>query len=192
MSPREHATQLLNDYARRKAALDAVTSSVRAEIINLTAALNQAAAPHEAELKQLEKQALALALEHGAEIFDEDKRSLTQNGLVLAVRESAAVEVDDEAQAIHTLRRDAFHAERSSERDTQMACNACLRVTVELDREYILRHFDDSPAWFAQYGIAVVDKKSASLKPAPKPRVAKSKTVKNLKTAEEPMESEAA
>lgn len=189
MSPREQATQLLNDYARRKAALDAATSSVRAEITNLTAALNTAAAPHEAELKQLEKQALALALEHGAEIFDEDKRSLQQNGLVLAVRESAAVEVEDEPQAIRSLQRDAQGVRGS---DTAMACNACLRVSVELDREYILRHFDDSPEWFAQYGIAVVDKKSASLKPAPKLRAAKSKTVKNLKTAEEPVESEAA
>jgi hypothetical protein len=78
------------------------------------------------------------------------------------------------------LQRDAKDAElmRDWKVELAMACNACLRVSISLDREYITRHYDEAPAWFAQYGISIVDKQSASLKPAPKPRAAKAKQAK--------------
>lgn len=187
--PKHRACEIVNEYARIKAALEAATANTRAEIINLTAALNAAAKPHETRLEQLEKEAKELALTHGEDIFGEDKRSLTENGYTLAVRESAAVQVDDEEAAIRMLRKDA---ERGGSDDTAMACNACLRVSIELDKEYIMRRYDEAPMWFAQYGIQVVDKQSASLKPAPKPRTPKAKQVKKINTANEPVESEAA
>lgn len=190
-SPREQASQLINDYARLSATLDAATADTRAKITALTAALNEAARPHKEALERIEAAAKKLALEHGAEIFGEEKRSLTENGYTLGLRESAAVEVEDEAGAIRMLQKDAGGAGR----DTAMACNACLRTTVELDREYITRHFDEAPEWFAQYGISVVDKQSASLKPAPKPRTAKAKQVKKpkgLQTTEPAQEAQAA
>lgn len=186
-SPREQASRLINDYARLKATLEAATAETRAQIAALTAALNQASAPHLLELDRIEHQAKTLALEHGAEIFGEDKRSLSENGFTLALKEAASVQVEDEEAAIRMLRKDAL---RGGSDDTAMACKACLREKVELDREYITRHYDEAPSWFEQYGITVVDKLSASLKPAPKPRASKAKT--KLKTAETPMESEAA
>lgn len=176
-SPREQASQLINTYAALKAQLEAATAQTRAEIATLTAALNKAAAPHELQLKELEEQAKQLALTHGLEIFGEDKRSLTENGYTLALKHSAAVEVDDEAAAIRMLQRDAKDAElmRDWKVELAMACNACLRVSIQLDREYITRHYDEAPNWFEQYGLRVVDKQSASLKPAPKPRASKAK-----------------
>jgi hypothetical protein len=185
--PRHTACRLVNEYATLKASLESATAETRAQIVNLTAALNAAAAPYELKLKSLEDEAKALALTHGLDIFGEDKRSLTENGFTLALKESAAVQVDDEDAAIRMLQKDA---QRGGSDDTAMACNACLRTVVTLDREYILRHYDEAPMWFEQYGIAVVDKESASLKPAPKPRVSKAKT--KIKTAEPPMEQEAA
>lgn len=187
--PKHRACEIVNEYARIKAALEAATANTRAEIINLTAALNAAAKPHEAKLEALEKEAKQLALDHGEAIFGDDKRSLTENGFTLGVRETAAVEVEDEQAAIRMLCKDAASALSEAH---ELACRACMRVQRDLDREYILRHYDESPVWFHQYGIKVVDKKSASLKPAPKPRTPKAKQIKKLNAAEEPMESEAA
>jgi hypothetical protein len=185
LSPREQASLLVNDYATKSAALEAATADTRAQITALTAALNQAAAPHIKMLEDIEAAAKALALEHGEEIFG-DKRSLTENGFCLALRESAAVQVEDEDSAIRMLRKDAVAGYGSA---VEMACHACLRTTTVLDRDYITRHYDESPHWFQQYGITIVDKLSASLKAAPKPRT---KKATQLKTAQVPVEQEAA
>ncbi|MBB5033144.1 hypothetical protein [Prosthecobacter vanneervenii] len=172
-TPRERASQLINDYARKRAALIAVTSQTQAEITALTAALNKVASPYQLELDQLEAEAKQLALEHGDDIFA-DARTLIENGYCLGIRETSAVQVEDEEVAIQMLQRDVKVAETNKATETALACNACLRVHVELDREYIARHYDEAPAWFDQYGIKMVDKVSASLKPAPKPRAKKS------------------
>lgn len=188
--PKHRACQLVNDYARLKAALDTATAPIRAEITALTAALSTAAKPYEAQLEAIEQEAKQLALDHGEALFGDDKRSLTENGFTLALREAEAVQCEDEAAAIHMLEKDAAATLPGS--DTAMACNACLRVTKALDKEYILRRFHEAPAWFAQYGIEVVEKQSASLKPAPKPRATKATQAKKLKAADMPVESEAA
>lgn len=188
-TPREQASWLINEYAKLKSILDAATAETRAKITAATAALNTASAPHLEKIEHIENVAKQLALEHGPAIFGEDRRSLTENGFTLGVRDTDAVQVEDEANAIRMLQRDAKAAKT---KEGRMACNACLRVHAELDREYILNHIDDhddAPFWFEQYGLSVVTKQSASLKPAPKPRSVK---VKKLKTAEAPVESEAA
>lgn len=182
-TPRERASQLINEFARKQAALIAATSQTQAEITALTAALNKVSAPYKLELDQIKAEAENLALEHGSDIFA-DARSLIENGYSLAIRESSSVQVDDEEAAILMLQRDVKVAETNHATDAALACAACLRTHVELDREYIARHYDHAPDWFAQYGISVVDKISASLKPAPKPRAKKAST-KNLNAAAE-------
>lgn len=175
LTPRERASELINSFARKQAALIAATSQTQAEITALTAALNKVSAPYNLELEQLEAEAKQLALEHGKEIFA-GARTLIENGYCLGIRETSAVQVDDEEAAIHMLKRDAHNAILSAgphEEAVRIACNACLRTTTVLDREYIARHCDEHPEWFAQYGISLVDKVSASLKPAPKPRARK-------------------
>lgn len=174
LTPREHASKLVNDFASKTANLESATADTRAQITTLTAALNQASAPFLLELANLEQEAKELALAHGPEIFG-DKRSLNENGYILCLRETTAVQVEDEAVAIRMLKRDAHDAilHSNSHKEVEMACNACLRVTTELDREYITRHYDEAQEWFQQYGISMVDKLSASLKKAPPPRVAK-------------------
>ncbi len=186
-SPREQASLLVNNYARKSAALEAATASIRAELAAQTAALNKAAAPHVLELESLEAEAKKLALDHGELIFGEDRRSLTENGFCLAIRETAAVVCEDEDSAIHMLRKDATDPRLDD--GQQLACNACLRIEVTLDKSYILKHYDTAPRWFETYGLSVADKTSASLKPAPKPRARKAT---KLKTAQAPVESEAA
>jgi len=183
-SAREKASQLVNDYARKQAALKAATAETQAKITALTAALNQASAPYLLELERIEAEAKALALENGEEIFV-GMRSFTENGFTLALRETAAVQVDDEDAAILMLKRDS----NAAHKEVEIACNACLRTTTILDREYIARHYDEAPEWFQQYGISVVDKLSASLKPAPKPRA---KKATKIKPADEPEQKAAA
>lgn len=188
-TPREKASQLVNDYARKQAALKAATAGTQAEITALTAALNQASAPYLLELEKIEAEAKALALENGEEIFV-GMRSLTENGFTLALRETAAVQVDDEDAAILMLKRDSTmamlnHPDEAAHKAVEIACNACLRTTTILDREYIARHYDEAPEWFQQYGISVVDKLSASLKPAPKPRAKKATKIKPADESEQ-------
>jgi len=172
LTPRQYALELLTDYATTKASLEAAAGPTLAQIAALQASLALATEEHKTRLESLEEKAKALALEHGAEIFGSDKHSLTECGHILAVRPSQAVQVDNEEAAILMLKRDA----NMGDLNTAMACHACMRVTTELDRQYILRSYEQSPEWFGQYGIQVVDKLSASLKPAPKPRASKPKT----------------
>lgn len=194
MTPRERASELINSFARKQAALIAATSQTQAEIAALTAALNKVSAPYKLELEQLEAEAKQLALEHGKEIFA-GARTLIENGYCLGIRETSAVQVDDEEAAIHMLKRDAHNAiftAGAQEEAVRIACNACLRTTTVLDREYISRHCDEHPEWFAQYGISLVDKVSASLKPAPKPRAKKATTKLATKEAADTAMKEAA
>jgi len=186
-TPREQASLLINDYARLKATVEAATADTRAQIAALTAALNQAAAPYLMQLEQIELQAKTLALAHRPEIFGEDRSSLTENGFTLAVRPTEAVTCEDEENALHALMVASVKGRNTAER---LAASACVRLNPQLNKTYILEQYDRAPDWFAHYGIAVVDKVSASLKPAPKPRAAKAKA--KLKTADAPVESEAA
>lgn len=171
-TPHQQALDILASYATTKASLEAAAAPTLAQIAALQAALTLATAETKARLTSLEEQAKQLALDHGPEIFGEDKSSLIECGLMLAVRPTQAVQIEDEDSTILMLKR----AAESTDLNSAMACKACLRITTELDKQYILRAYDQAPLWFAQFGITVVDKLSASLKPAPKPRQSKPKT----------------
>lgn len=181
-TPHQQALDLLAQIATTKASLEAASAPTLAQIATLQAALTLATSEPKARLAALEEQAKQLALTHGPEIFGEDKSSLIECGLILAVRPSQAVQIEDEDSTILMLKR----AAESTDLNSAMACKACLRVTTELDKQYILRAYDESPRWFAQFGITVVDKLSASLKPAPKPRQSKSKAKTKARTDSEP------
>lgn len=182
--PLQTALALLAEYAATKAALDAATAPHLAEIARINAAITTATADTLARLEQLENQAKQLALDHGPEIFGPDKKSLSAAGYTLAVRDTAAVKVDDEESAIRRLQKIA--QDPYAQTETILACKACLRITLELHRPYILQHFDTAPDWFTDFGIFVVEKGSASLKPAPKPRQAKPKTKAKPKPGDTP------
>lgn len=194
---RELASQLINDYARKSASLEAATAETRAQITALTAALNKAAAPYLKELEDIEASAKALALECGDEIFG-DKRSLTENGYKLALTATDEVEIDGGEEAACSRIRRALAAvgngDDDNSRNTRLALNACLNVTTKINRTYVKDQFDDSPAWFEAHGLRLVAKDSASLKKAPPPRVAKAKQKKTpkLQTTEQAEEQEAA
>lgn len=173
-TPRQHALDLIASYATHKATLEAASAPILAQIASLQAALATATCEAKARLEDLEDQAKALALQHGPEIFGPDKSSLIECGLILAVRPSESVKVDDEDASLRALQRDAESP--SSPLATRLAAQACLRVKRELNKSYILENHQHAPEWFAQYGISVEERQSASLKPAPKPRAAKSKT----------------
>jgi hypothetical protein len=178
--PRERASQLVNDYARLAATLEAATSQIRAEITALTAALNKAAAPHVHELELIEAEAKQLALDHGAEIFGEGKCSLTENGMCLATRCTDVVQIEDEDAALQALMRESVKGATDAER---IAASACVRLNPQINKQYILSQYDSAPEWFALWGITLVERVSASLKPAPKPRA---KKASKLKTEGEP------
>jgi|GEM_PF-1812180 len=176
-TPRERASALINQFATKTAALEAATAETRAQIVSQTAALNQASAPYLMDLAQLEDQAKSLALEYGPAIFGQDRRSLTENGYVLGLRETTAVVVENEKDAVRMIQQDLQQAEfTSNDEALVMGYKSLLRINVELDREYIDRHFDAHSDFFLQYGISVASRQSASLKKAPPPRPAKAKT----------------
>ena len=182
---REQASALVNNYARKSAALEAATADTRAQIAALTAALNKASAPYVEELENIELTAKAFALEYGEEIFG-DKRSLTENGFCLAIRPSDVVQCEDEETVLVALMRDSLKGPTDADK---IAASACVRLAPTLNKQYILSQYDAAPAWFAQYGISITERISASLKPAPKPRA---KKATKLKTAEQPAQEQEA
>jgi len=169
-NPKLEASRLINDYALKSAALEAATADIKAELAALTAMLNKASAPHAAELEKIEAEANALALAHGAAIFGKESRSLTQNGFILQVRSSHAVVCEDEASAM----RELLHLSRNAKtQEAQIAALACLRTKTELDKDYITKHYDNHREWFNVFGLEVVERETASLKPAPKVKAKK-------------------
>lgn len=174
MTPRQQALDLIASYATHKAALDAASAPTLAQIASLQAALATATCEAKARLEDLEDQAKTLALQHGPEIFGPEKSSLAECGFILAVRPSESVKVEDEDASLRALQRDAESP--AAPLATKLAAQACLRVKRELNKSYILENHQHAPEWFAQYGITVEERQSASLKPAPKPRQAKAKT----------------
>lgn len=195
-TPREKASQLVNEYARKQAALDAATADTRADITTLTAALNQASAPFRMELANLEQQAKELALAYGPEIFG-TKRSLVENGYKLALTATDEVEIDGGEDAACMRIRRALAAVGTSDddtsRNTRLALNACLNITMKINRTYVKAQYDDYPEFFESHGLRLVAKDSASLNKAPPPREAKAKKkASKLQTAKKVEEQEAA
>lgn len=180
-SPKITAKKLLNDYAVKQAALKEAIAPHITEIKQREAAISAATAECKIELEQMETRLKKLALDHGAEIFGEDSRSLTENGFILQVRSTDSVRCDDEAAAI----RELLHLSRAAKtQDAQIAALACLRTKTELDREYIQRHCEAHADWFAVFGISVVTKDSASIreKPPVKPKAEKKTKAKKGKS----------
>lgn len=183
------AEALLNQYAVKQAALKEAVAPHITEIKTREAAINEATAPFKIELEEIEKQLKELALTHGEDIFGEDSRSLTQNGFILQLRSTEAVQCDDEAAAI----RELLHLSRTAKtQDAQIAALACLRTKTELDKEYIARHFDSHSEWFCIFGLSVVTKDSASIREKPPAKPKATKKVKAKKNAAETPDQEAA
>jgi hypothetical protein len=181
-SPRLEAKALLNEFAVKQASLKQAVAPHITEIKQREAAINAATASYKIELETLEARLKKLALEHGDEIFDEDSRSLTENGFILQLRTTETVQCDDEAAAI----RELMHLSRTAwTQDAQIAALACLRTKTELDKEYIGRHYEAHAEWFAAFGISVVEKDSASLreKPRAKPKAVKKPRAKKAEEA---------
>jgi hypothetical protein len=182
-SPRLEAKALLNEFAVKQAALKQAVAPHITEIKQREAAINEATAAYKIELETLEARLKKLALEHGEEIFGEDSRSLTENGFILQLRTTEAVQCDDEAAAI----RELLHLSRTAKtQDAQIAALACLRTKTELDREYIAKHFAAHSEWFEVFGLSVVEKDSASLreKPPAKPKAVKKPKAKKASETE--------
>jgi hypothetical protein len=182
-TPRIEAKTLLNEFAVKQAALKQAVAPHITEIKQREAAINEATAAYKSELEALEARLKKLALEQGEEIFGADSRSLTENGFILQLRTTEAVQCDDEAAAI----RELMHLSRTARtQDAQIAALACLRTKTELDKEYISRHFEAHAEWFAVFGISVVEKDSASLreKPPAKPKAAKKPKAKKAAKTE--------
>ncbi len=172
--PRLEASRLVNLYATKSAALNAATADVRAELAALTASLNKIEAPHKAALDAIEAEAKVLALAYGEEIFG-DKKSLTENGYCLAIRPTDVVQCADEEATLAALMRESLKGTTDADK---IAASACVRLSPELNKQYILSQYDAAPQWFSLFGISVAERLSASLKQAPKPRAKKASKLK--------------
>lgn len=190
--PKEQAIHLLADYATAQSALKAATAEFEAEAIKITAAIAKATAAEKARIEELEEQLKALALKHGAEIFG-DKRGMVESGWKLGLTEVEEVEMDGDEQTVcRVILRDLKWVEKKIEaaeaKDDKaavlalnyerLALSSLLTIKTAINKSYVRDNADASTEWFEQYGIRVIQRESASVKPAPKPRVPKSKKAK--------------
>lgn len=185
-TPKEQAITLLADYAAAQAALKAATAPYEADAARINAAIAKATAAEKTRLEEVEDKLKTLALAHSEEIFGPDRSSITENGFRLLVTPSEAVELaDDEESICRRLQRDLSDAKEPHER---LALSSLLTIKLAINKRYVLDNFDKAPDWFEHYFIGIEEKRNASVKPAPKPRAARSK---KAKTAEEPQQEAA-
>lgn len=184
-TPKEQALHLLADLAAAKAAMEAATAPFTAESARIQAAITKATAKEEERIDELEEKLKVLAIAHGPAIFGPDRSSLVENGLRLLVTESEAVELlDDEDNICRRLQRDLQAAQEPHER---LALSSLLTIKLAINKRYVLENFDKAPDWFEHYNLGIEEKKNASVKPAPKPRTAKSNAVKKPKVKLSPI-----
>ncbi len=196
LTPREQAIHLLSDYATAQADLKAATSPFEAESTRISAAIAKATAKEKASIEAIELELKALALEHGPAIFG-DKRGLVENGWRLGLTDVEEVEIDGDEQTLcRRVLQDLKRVEKQIEAAElagdqaalrslgfeRLALSSLLSVKLAINKTYVKDNADDSADWFDQYGLRIIDRESASVKPAPKPRVPKSAKTKNHDT----------
>jgi len=175
-TPKEQALHLLADLAAAQADLKTAIAPHEAEAIRIQAAITKATAKEKARIDELEEELKALALQHGPEIFGQGHRSLIENGLRLLVTESEAVELlGEEDDICRRIYRDLQAAKKLHER---LALSSLLTIKLAINKKYVLDNYDAAPDWFQHYRLGIEERENASVKPAPKPRTAKSKTTK--------------
>jgi hypothetical protein len=187
LPPKEQAQHWLADYALAQADLKAAVSPFEAEATKIQTAITKATAAEQARIDELEAQLKQLALSHGPEIFGE-KRGLVENGWRLGLTDVEEVEIDGDEQTLcrrvlQDLKRVEKNIEAAEAAGDQaalrslgferLALSSLLSVKLAINKPYVKDNADDSADWFDQYGIRVTDRESASVKPAPRPRVAR-------------------
>lgn len=193
-SIKERSIQLLARYATLKAKKDAIEAPFKAQITIINEAVATETTPIHLEMETIKAEAERIGLANAAEIFGEHCTSVIASGHALKLNDSEAVSCDDEAATIKRLLKEAGKAHIIVEPDAQaegaehcMAASACLRIKIELNKQYISSVIDDFPEWFQSRGISMEPTRTVKLGEAPKPRVAKSKTetTKKKKPAEQ-------
>lgn len=164
----------LSALALKKAALAQTVADFKTKLAGLQHAITEVTAPEEAAIEAMEAELKALALEHGPEIFGADRRSLTENGLKLALTETDSVEIDGGEEAACSRIQKQLAALQGDDSDVarlqRLALSACLTVKTTINKRYVQENYDTTPDWFEALGLRVVTDDSASLRAAPKPR----------------------
>jgi hypothetical protein len=190
MTPKEQAIHLLADLSAAKAALEAATAPFLAEAARINAAITKATAQSKAEIDDIEAQLIALGLAHGPEIFGDEHGSMIENGLRLLVTPSEAVELLEEEEVIcKRLERDLREAKEPSQR---LGLASLLTIKLGVNKAYALRNYEHAPEWFEFYGVSILQRKNASVRPAPKPKGGKSKKTPQAPADEPQQEAQAA
>ena len=193
-SIKERTIQLLARYSTLKAQKDAIEAPFKAQIAIINEAVATETTPIHLEMETIKAEAERIGMANAAEIFGEHCTSVIASGHALKLNDSEAVSCDDEAATIKRLLKEAGKAHIIVEPDAQaegaehcMAASACLRIKIELNKQYIGSVIDDFPEWFQSRGISMEPTRTVKLGEAPKPRVAKSKTetTKKKKPAEQ-------
>lgn len=200
-SLKERSIQLLARYATLKAKKDAIEAPFKAQIAMIQEAVAAETTPLNLEMETIKAEAERIGLANAAEIFGNHCTSIVTSGHALKLNESEAVACDDEATTIKRLLKEAGKAhiivepdEKAEGAEHRMAAAACLRIKVELNKQYISSVIDDFPEWFQARGISLEPTRTVKLGEAPKPRTPKPKKEKGSKTpaAQEQPEKEAA
>lgn len=196
LPPREEAIHLLADFATAQAALKAAVAPFEAETAQINAAIAKATAAEKARIEELEEKLKAMALKHGPEIFGE-KRGIIENGWRLGLTEVEEVEIDGDEQTVcRVVLRELKRVEKEVELNEKvqdekrlrelsfehLALTSLLSVKLAINRTYVKDNAELHADWFDQFGIRVIERESASVKPAPKPRTGKAR--KSAKAAE--------
>lgn len=200
-SLKERSIQLLARYATLKAKKDAIEAPFKAQIAIIQEAVATETTPLNLEMETIKAEAERIGLANAAEIFGEHCTSIVTSGHALKLSDSEAVACDDEATTIKRLLKEAGKAhiiadpdEKAEGAEHRMAAAACLRIKVELNKQYIGSMIDDFPEWFLARGISMEPTRTVKLGEAPKTRVPKPKKEKGTKktAAEAQPEQEAA
>lgn len=218
-TPKEQAIALMATYNTTKAALMEACAKEESEIAILTAALEKARAPLVAKMEHLKAEVEQLGQANLVAIFGPHTCQLVSNGHALKKNVGRSVVVVDEEQLIelllqeagqsHLLQPDAAAeapttadlaappqpktAEEKLAELSRIAARACLRIKVELNKEYVQSLYKAHQAWFNERGIFLHESVSVTLSAVPtkKPKAKAKKSVSS--TTETPaMEEQAA
>lgn len=175
LDPRDEAIAGLARLQTLRRTVVEMRAKFETDIAAIEEAIAKATSADSNEIERLEASLKNLAVDHAEEVFG-TARTLVQGALALCLKESEAVEfIGDEDDVIATLKRTAQEHPNEAVR---FAAKACLRVKYEVNKRFVLDHWEGHAEWFESFGLVVVQRTSASIAERKSPPTKKEKVTR--------------
>lgn len=157
----ENLTQSMAEAAQLELSLQRAAASCKASVERIKLLHDEETAAPAARLQSLTAAIIAYVKQHRAVLMP-GKKSFRVLEHEVKVREPGFATCDNEAAVIALLEDEAKHGANEAQKEASEAC--LRRPPVELDKEFVHKHWDKYADWFRSVGLRIEKGEQWSLK----------------------------